>query len=179
MYNVLSQLPLWGLALALYLLTGFVVDAGRETLEGFSYNVSHAARYGDIGLIVIVLIGATVIKRLDIPPSWLTSDMLHLAVAGICLAIGVVIEISVMANSQWQLGQAVDVYHNLVIVPLFLYLLIILLPLICSNGTGCEKVATLFFLLLWLMLVIYDAKVNRLNQRDWLKAHGYGCILKK
>ncbi|NTW22364.1 hypothetical protein HGA34_02335 [Candidatus Falkowbacteria bacterium] len=178
MHNALYQLPIWGLALLLYLLTGFVIDAGRETLEGFSYNVSHAARYGDIGLIVIILIAVTVLKRVHILPSWLTSDLLHLALAFVCLGLGVIIEVGVLANSNWQLGQAVDIYHNLAIVPLFLYLLAILLPVTYLYGRSGEKTATILLLLLWLALVIYDASSGRLNQREWLEKNGYSDILK-
>ncbi len=178
MHNALYQLPIWGLALLLYLLTGFVVDAGRETLEGFSYNVSHAARYGDIGLIVVILIAVTVLKRVQILPSWLTSDLYHLCLAFVCLAIGVIIEAGVLASSNWQLGQAVDVYHNLAIVPLFLYLLAILLPITYLYGNSNEKTATILLLLLWLALVIYDAGTGRLSQREWLEKQGYSGILK-
>lgn len=178
MHNVLCQLPIWGLALLLYLLTGFVVDAGREVFEGFSYNVSHAARYGDIGLIVVILIAVTILKRVQILPSWLTSDTHHLYLAIICLTIGVVIEVGVLASSNWQFGQAVDVYHNLAIVPLFLYLLAILLPVTYLYGNSNEKIVTILLLLLWLALVIYDARTGRLSQREWLEKQGYSNILK-
>jgi len=147
-------------------------------LRVFSYNVSHAARYGDVGLILVIVIAVTVLKKIQILPSWLTSDAYNWFCALSCLAIGVIIEVSILKSTGWQFGQVVDVYHNLAIVPLFLYLLAILLPITYLYGNFQERAFTIFFLLLWLVLVIYDIHADRLDQRTWLTKHGYDNILK-
>lgn len=181
-YALLASLPIWQIVIIFYLLTLFVIDAGREKLEGFSFNVSHAARYGDVGLLIFVLIGATLLHELApiqiINSWWGTSDFqIFCGVASIAIGIGN--EVFVLWQHKWKFGQLVDEYHNIFIVPLFLYCLSTLAPIIWIYGGNMEIGATLFFLLLWLVLMIYDIKAGRLDQRPWLINHGYGCILKE
>lgn len=66
-YEILGNLPLWFLAPILCFLCIGILHVGREMFEGFAYNISRASQYGDGGLIVCILIGATVVKRGRVP----------------------------------------------------------------------------------------------------------------
>lgn len=178
-YVVLASLPIWATITIFYLLTLFVVDAGREIFEGFSYNVSFAAKYADVGLLVCIIIGATILKRGPVLAGWMSTVNFQIICGAIvmliCLAM-ICSEVVMFKNSVSR--QLVDIYHNIIIMPLFVYLLLILIPVIYTQGTCTEKAATVIFLLLWVGLMIYDIKDGRLNQREWLVKKGYECILK-
>jgi len=178
-YAVLVSLPIWATITIFYLLTLFVVDAGREHFEGFSYNVSHTARYGDIGLLVVIIIGATILQRNPELNKFLATKNFQ----SFCLLVFlIIIFIMLLLEGNMRVRnvtrQAVDKYHNVFILPLIIYLLIALIPVIYFHGTLVEKGVTEFFIVTWIALLCYDIKDGRLEQRSWLKKHGYLHILK-
>jgi hypothetical protein len=178
-YAILVSMPIWSIVLVFYLLTLFVVDAGREIFEGFSYNVSFAAKYADVGLLVAILIGATILKRIPGFDSFLGAEIFQI----ICVAISLLISLfmissEVLMRQKHISRQIVDIYHNILIMPLFVFLFLTLVPVIYLHGSNVERLTTLFFLLLWVVLMICDIKAGRLEQREWLVKHGYGVILK-
>lgn len=178
-YAILASLPIWATILIFYLLTLFVVDAGREKFEGFSYNVSHTARYGDVGLLIIVIIGAEILKRGQNFTGFLAIKELQV----VYLMLFVLFFVSMLRVEQIMCNkgvkrQIVDIYHNLFIAPFIACLLLANLPVIIYHGTTMEKWVTVICYFFWAALFRYDFKHKRLDQRSWLKAHGYTCILK-
>jgi len=75
----------------------------------------------------------------------------------------------------WALDRPVhwgDIYHHLFVAPLIFYLAITLLPVILINGTKIEKFCVVCLALVWVTLVVFDLKHERMNQRRWLQNHG-------
>lgn len=173
---VLTRLPVWATAAILFALTQIPILVGRDVMEGLPYNVAYSATIGDIGLAIIAFIAATVLQRWGfslrrgIPlPGWLQGKMIHKIILSVSVVVGIIVcELTLSSRS----GQLMDVYHDVIIAPLFLYLAITLLPIIFMNGTKVEKRATVCLILLWVGLVGFDIKYDRLNQLRWLKNHG-------
>ncbi|MBU4216396.1 hypothetical protein L6270_01450 [Candidatus Parcubacteria bacterium] len=134
-YAVLALLPIWATIVIFYLLTLFVVDAGRERFEGFSYNVSHAARYGDIGLLVIIIIGSTILQRCPELSGFIATNKFQFLCGFVSGVIaGGMFGAEVVMHSKGVERQIVDIYHNLFILPFFVGLLLALFRLLYFMG---------------------------------------------
>ena len=169
-HYVLATLPIWAKT-AIFGLILTTIFVGRDITEGLPYNVAYSSLVGDVGLMIVVLITATILqrKRGGYIPRWLQNKTVHgvIVFTGVCLGATVC-----MLTLGSRSGQVMDIYHDTVIVPLFIYLAITLVPIICCNGTKTEKRAAFCFVLLWLMLVGFDVKYDRMDQRSWLQNHG-------
>jgi hypothetical protein len=162
--------PVWASALILYVVTLGAMHIGREYFEGLPYQVAYSAQFGDAGLIGAVLIAATILQRGEVAlPGWLINGYAHLFIAASSFFIGLVVSgLTIKLRS----GQVMDIYHDAVIGPMFLYFAATLLPVIYLGGNTTEKAATGLFVVLWLALVVYDIKDDRMNQRKWLQRSG-------
>ncbi|MEK7612772.1 MAG: hypothetical protein AAB449_01335 [Patescibacteria group bacterium] len=166
-HYVLAVAPLWLTAAVLYFFTIAVLYLGRAVFEGMSYNVALSSKFGDVGLIMIVLIGATILQRDGLYlPHWASGAGSHGALAFCAAAIGITIFIVVWSE------QVMDNYHHMIIVPLFLYLLASVAPVIYLNGTRLEQWGSMVLLAIWLALLGLDAYTGRLEQRAWLESRG-------
>ena len=80
--------------------------------------------------------------------------------------------------SQWEiaiksrLGKLMDVYHDVVIVPVVIYFAVTLLPVIYLSGTTLEQNFTSLVIVVWLACVFGDIKCDRMNQRRLLERLG-------
>ncbi len=164
-YWVLVTLPIWATAFLLYVVTLGAIFFLRDHFEGLFYNTSYSAMLGDGALLVVVLMGAEIIKRAE-SISNVYGGWFHLG--ALLIAIGFGFSWWVMDRPQ-QWG---DVYHHLVIAPIFAYFAVILLPLILGRGTKLEVGGTFCLVLLWAVLVVYDAKTKRLAQRQYMTERG-------
>lgn len=169
---VLSLLPIWVTLAILYVINAGILFEGRDFFEGLGYNIARSSVHGNVGLVVCMLIAADILQRQPIGPWWLESGAFHWLAAGIALYTGFAVEIIVLANSKWKLGQWMDVYHNTFIVPVFTYLMLTLLPVTYYNGTQLEIIVSFWLVVFWSILGIHDAQTGRLNQRDWLAEQG-------
>ena len=168
-HYLLAELPVWATGMILVALTQVPILIGRDILEGLPYNVAYSSAIGDVGFVIIALIAATILQRynnLNLEyPKWLRGTEMHLlfftanATLGFCVS-----ELTLGSRS----GQMMDIYHDVVIAPTFLTLAIFLLPVIFKNGTRMEKRATVLLIFLWVSLVGFDIKYDRMNQRQWL-----------
>lgn len=172
-YRILAILPIWATVMILYLVTDGAMYLGRDIFEGLGYQVAYSAKFGDTMLFGVVFIAATIIKREEpylrswffwVP--WLMNGWFHLLVLIGCVALGLTVSVLTLATRS---GQMMDVYHDVVIAPMILYFAIALLPLTYYAGTKIEKRWTFFFILIWLVLVIFDIKYDRMNQRQWIE----------
>lgn len=155
----------------------FVTDGamylGRDIFEGLGYQVAYSAKFGDAMLFGVVFIAATIIKREEpylrswfFWTPWLMKGWFHLLVLLGSVALGITVSVLTLASRS---GQMMDVYHDVVIAPMILYFAIALLPLIYYAGTKTEKRWTICFILIWLALVVFDIKYDRMNQRQWIE----------
>lgn len=167
---ILAHTPLWVIALVLMVLLHVIPFVGRDYLEGLPYQVSYSAHVGEGGLFIVVLIAATILQRQGtMIPVWLASIPLHIILAVAVIALGALASIATLKSRS---GKLVDVYHDLVIAPLFLYLAVTLLPIIYANGTSVEFLTTVCLVVVWVVLVMFDITFHRMNQRAWLMDKG-------
>ncbi len=159
---VLATLPIWATAFILYMVTIGVIFVIRDRCEGLFYNTSYSAMIGDGALIVAALMAAEILKRGGVSmPEWLQNQRYHAGAGLAGLMLGV-IWLTLDRPEQWG-----DRYHHAIIAPVLLYLVITLLPVIFRNGSKNEKLATVFLVAVWVVLVVYDKKTKRLDQRNY------------
>ena len=169
-YDFLTNTPIWALFAILFALTYGAIFVGRHLLEGVPYQVSYSAFIGDAGLLVAVLIAATVLQRSHaIIPDLLTAGWVHFEIYFGALVFGVIICVTTLKSRD---GKLMDIYHDIVIAPVVFYFALALLPVIYWGGNQFEKGSTSFAIVLWLACVYYDAKFDRMNQRRLLERMG-------
>ena len=170
-YHWLQQSPTWLTFAVLFFFCIGVVPLGRKLFEGTAYNVALSSKWGDIGLICSIVVAARILKRQTVQVRWFEGLVFPITVLVVGLAIGVCLHIRTMVGHSWMFGPVMDAYHNLIVVPLFFFLLALTLPIIWLHGAAIEKALTLISLALWVVLVLYDLKTGRLDQRRWLEMH--------
>lgn len=170
--SILSQTNPWLTGIALYLCTVTIGLLGRKIFEGLAYNVSYSSKYGDAALVMCIVIAARILQREPSLPDWLVSRNFHVICAVISVVIGLAVGGLAIVQTTWAQSQIIDMCHNFLVVPFFLYTLSTMLPVTYWQGTTYEKIVTLACLVTWLALVWYDAHNGRLDQRSWLRAHG-------
>ncbi len=170
----LQKIPSWVLFAGLYGICIGILPVGREFFEGLPYNISWASQFGDLFLMGIIIVGGEILKNTELNGE-LSANTTHSQwrVIFICLAVGVIAQF--MLVSTRPRAMIVDTYHNIVVVPLLLNLLIAAGMVIYKYGTGSQKKEALFFLSIWFVLLILDAINGRLDQQQWLKQHGIDC----
>ncbi len=172
-HAALAAMPQWLIGLTLALLTWGVVFVGRDRLEGLGYNVSYASVIGDMTLIAIVVMASSMLQRgpVSLPAFWVGANY-HL----ICIAVAYVAGMFSLAAPGEPIGNktAMDIYHGVVVLPLYVYLLLSVAPVIWVSGskgwTG-EIAGAVCLLCVWGWMFIVDAKEGRLNQPGWLEKH--------
>ena len=139
---------------------------GRWIFEGKAYNVAYSASWGDAALTGFLVIAAWIIQQQNfIPADWMESIAFHYILISLT-ALSSIIYFLISTPKQ-----VMDKFHALVIVPLFTYFILSTVPIYVLYG-GLVKIIIGFFLLLfWLILVIYDGKNERLDQRKWIMKH--------
>ncbi|MFZ1019523.1 MAG: hypothetical protein WAN61_00830 [Minisyncoccia bacterium] len=169
-YYVLATLPIWATAAILFTITMAAILVGRDIFEGLPYNVAYSAVIGDAGLVIGILIAATILQRGGTYiPQTLQSGTMQFFLLVCCFVLGIT-ACSLTLGSRS--GQLMDIYHDVVIAPMILFLAVTLVPVIYYNGNETEKTALLCFVVLWAGLVAFDIKYKRMDQRSWLQNHG-------
>jgi hypothetical protein len=119
-----------------------------DLFEGMPYQIAYYAQFGYVALAGAFLIAATILKRKEPLPWWLSFGYVHILTAFVSVCFGV---------TWWFLDRPAhwgDIYHHLFVAPLFLYMVLTLLPVILINGTKVEKFWALCFALSWATLLI-------------------------
>lgn len=169
-HAVIAKLPVWATAAIMSTIL-ITVLVGRDIFEGLMYNVSYSSMVGDVALLICVLIGATILQRNPLPCTkfvFLLSGDFHFWILVVSGVLGAIISNITLSSRS---GQTMDIFHDVVIFPLFLYLAITLVPVIYYDGSRVEKRAVVCLILVWLVLVAIDTKYDRMNQRRWLHNH--------
>jgi asparagine N-glycosylation enzyme membrane subunit Stt3 len=129
-----------------------------------AYQVSASAFLGDIALTIFVYTGATMINSGNFDPiGWLGSQGFHWVIIGVALVCSLVYYKNTKPK---YLG---DVYHAVVILPLFMYFILVLVPVYYYYCSFSQGLVGLGLLLFWVLSVVYDMKEERLDQRKWIK----------
>jgi hypothetical protein len=62
-HYLLAVSPIWFTGIILWIFTDGAIHLMRDKLEGLGYQVSFSAKFGDTGLIIAILIAATILQR--------------------------------------------------------------------------------------------------------------------
>jgi hypothetical protein len=65
-----------------------------------------------------------------------------------------------------------DMYHNIVVLPLYVWLLGLTVPVVYLHGSSGQKIVGTLCLLVWIACFIFDWKTERLQQRHYLNKIG-------
>lgn len=148
-----------------------IIPLGRDFFEGLYYNVSLSSQIGDRALIMYILIASNVLKKRQIRSSRNQRKDFHIISAIFSAGVGFTLVAQGMLQSG-KIGEFMDTYHGLVVIPFLLYFILTTTPIIFVYGTRAQKIAAFFLLLAWLAAFAIDLFTGRLNQREWLQQHG-------
>jgi hypothetical protein len=147
-----------------------MIVLGRDVKEGQPYDVARSSYLGEYGLALFTVIAVTILQRggIHIPPwlGWMENYTIQVWM--MCI-ISVLCDIVCVFTIGSRSGHLMDVYHDVVVCPILLYLSITLVPIVWCNGTTVEKVTVSSLFLLWIVSVIFDHVHDRINQRRWLQ----------
>ncbi len=174
--RLLRKLPISVTGFILMIFTTDVLYPGREILEGIPYNVSYASLLADVGLGLVIVIGAEIFKDdhlvkilMKAPRGFIYSKGYHVLVLLVAACVAALLEV---VPSPLNKPQVMDIYHNIVVVPLFMYLLATTYPAIVSLGNMRQRRFAFWLLMLWAAAMVFDMATDRLAQRPWLERHG-------
>lgn len=160
-FALFAATPIWAIVLvALYVSFAIpIIIANR--VSGLFFNYSYSGMIGDIGLLVVILIGATVIQRGEFLPSWLTSAWFQGVWLVSCIAIGIRLgrDNFLLPTATWP-----DIYHNAISVPLFMFFGMLMFFATIFAGKPYEIQASIALVLIWGILVLYDFVDDRIDQ---------------
>lgn len=174
-YSLLSKRPIWETS-AILLSILAVIPIGKSVLDGFLYNISFTSIVGDpIGLVTALKIVIVVLQRgpVYVPQhmeKFLKNSRMHWLFAFLSFSFGVALHLLMAAFHGVTL---MDTYHDLVVLPMFIYLGITLIPVMCFNGKRKEKFFFWGFITLWLSLYLVDVNNNLMFQHMWFYRHIY------
>jgi len=102
-------------------------------------------------------------------PQWMANRYVHFAILVASVAVGITASVLTLTARH---GQLMDVYHDVIVTPLFLYLAATLLPVIVKYGKRAEIVVVVCCGLLWAGLGWFDFAHSIFpSQRVWLYHH--------
>ena len=174
-----DALTVWNTGLAGLMFAGVVMHSLfgeaiftiREKTEGLPYNLSIGSRYGDTFLILGCLIGMYILQQKGIEafPWWLKYDGVHVVV--LALTIPVVAKCTNLPGD-WRYvpRRWGDIYHNVFILPLLFYLVVVLGQVIAFVGDWQQRGGAALLVFAWVLCVLSDARNNRFDQRSRLDA---------
>lgn len=177
-YFILSRTEVWITAAFLFTSFNLVFFGGQHLHSGFGFNVSRSAQFGDNALIIAVLISCSILAKTGTVPNIFNSLRSQLAIGIISLLIGCTMELYVFLKTRRR-GTLMDMIHNVIIVPGFLFILITMLPVTYLGGDIWQKGITFFCLALWFFLLLWDIEADRLDQHAWLKVNGFTILFHK
>lgn len=136
-----------------------IVFVGRGYFEGRMYNIALSSYIGDTFLIAIVLIAKGILER----------DKTSLLNLNWLISIGLSLLVGILVNWTVPAKQMMDIYHNLVVIPLLFWLVVFVSSQpIVFHGSTMEKIGAAMCLVMWLVLAAYDWSSGRIDQRAWL-----------
>jgi hypothetical protein len=163
--------PGW-FAFILYFVTSLIFFPGRKVLERVAYNHSLSGKYGDLALSLALMIPAQILQQ-QAPRGWLADPSLHMVVLVILLVIGLILWNEDLANrtKKSRTTPFMEQYHNVFVVPLFLYLLLFGFVLSLHQGTSPELALFFAYLVIWFGLFLFDASDGRLDQQQYRRRY--------
>ncbi len=177
-YKWLTMYPMFETITFLFMVSIVAVFYIRDVSEGLAYNTSRCALWGGLAVLCIIAMGIDAIRTGIIPP-FLAGDTFHIGAAALSVVLaGVNIHVNLKKEDGVKETMA-DCYHNWILLPGYIYLIITLLPLIFAQAKvsgGLETLITIFVPLIaiavWILTGFCDKSWGRLDQPKYLRSKG-------
>jgi len=164
----------WWVTLGVLLAVGWAIpfviaDRGTKLF----YNFSYSGMIGDLCLLIVICIGITMLQRGEALPIWFSGGVTQILWLIICIGMGAYLG---SADTPWPIESPADRYHNMITVPVFMFLLPLMILAIKHGGDEVEWPTVWVLVLVWAALGVYDGATNRLNQPKRL-SRMFGVVL--
>jgi hypothetical protein len=171
-FKLLAITPVWAIALFMFAVCSplgiMFVLADRRT--GLFFNVSYSGMIGDMLLTIAILIGVTVLQRGTVLPGWAGNIPLQFSWTVFCCVTATRIMFK-KRTFPLPTDTAPDFYHNLIVFPIYMFLVPIALIIIWNGGTLPEITFGFGFVVIWATLAIGDYETGRLGQPRYVSCH--------
>ncbi|HEY4501424.1 MAG TPA: hypothetical protein VJI70_04175 [Candidatus Paceibacterota bacterium] len=164
-FKLLAAVPVWMTALFVAIMCVAIPFVLADRTTGLFFNVSYSGVVGDLCLIIVILIGVTVIQRGALLPVWFSGMWPQVLWSAVCVTVGIIL---VTMTTPWPTETWPDRYHNFVTVPIFLFLLPLMVLTIIYNGNRVEMVMSCLLVAIWGSFVLYDFRTERMNQPEYV-----------
>lgn len=127
---------------------------------------------GDLGLVGCLSYGVFVLQRgnVYIPPT-LQNEATQIELLMLSLFLGTVISATTTGLRSGHFG---NIYHDVIVAPMILFLAIILIPVVWYNTSWHDISIIAGCIATWIVLIYTDIKVfERFNQRQHLLRNGF------
>lgn len=168
----------WQMLGAYIVLELLLIESGyeiRELSEGVPYNLSRGSKYGDRALIICLLLGISILQRSGaVLPHYVNNIYNQVGTVGFAILVGIAWQMhDVSARA---VNTVTDAAHNLIVVPIFVFLFLVMAPVFVYCGTPKECGMALLLVIFWAVMVCWDAKLGRLDQPGWFERRFPGML---
>ena len=170
-YWFLNQFPIF-VYIVIYVLFYSILLVGRWMFEGRAYDVALSSKYGDMALGAFVVYAASMIKQQDFQTKEFMQDPgFHWIVVIVSIVITLIYIIITKP------AREMDIWHGIITVPLFLYLIGTIAP-VYYYASSSELALGVLLIAIWIILVIYDVLSGRMDQRKWIHKNRRKWVLR-
>lgn len=143
-YRLLSGLPTW---IAMGSLCVMVLLVLSEKISRRERMVAHMWAVCYAGVLVVVLFTIGILKHgtVFVPNYYLQFGWCHWLILSIAMAFGV--SMCLVTNE----NRLAELFRDVIVDPLFVFLIITLLPIVYTNGTNGDKTVTSVCVLIWIV----------------------------
>lgn len=176
-YYLLTQYPSFQTVTVLGLVSIGAMFFIRDFFEGVAYNTSRCALWGGCAVLGVIYLGIDVLHNSIVPPA-LTSGTFHLAVGVISVMISIAVRSSLLRKNPGTKETVMDTYHNWILLPGYIYLLVTLAPVILVCGSGWHSFSLALLAITYGLTLLHDMHTGRLDQPAFLRDHGLRLPIK-
>jgi hypothetical protein len=169
-YYVLFNTNIWVMLAVLWFVVDKMTRLIRKKTEGFDYQIARTPDYGDPAIVTALLMTVSILQSQPVEPPALFNNLSNQVLA--CIFFTIVGGAAYVATKESRSGRLGDLFHDIVLFPILLFLVVALLPILWTYGSWIQiaavpAIATFMSALLW-----HDTKHNKLKQREYLLRKG-------
>lgn len=168
LFQLLASTPWVVTVIVIYTFTELAIWFARQTQEGIGYQVSWTAKVGFSALFGLVGYGIwTLQNQAASIPSILQSSNVQMTTLFV-LVIVCIIYSGYTVSQGLRSGYIADVYNDIVITPVMLFLLAMLVPVIVLNNGVWGYLLVIAAFIIWLGTLMIDIRNHTLDQRLYI-----------
>lgn len=144
----------------------------RDFFEGLAYNTSRCALWGGVAVLAVIGMGISILNNSPFIPPFLSGATFHFLTGLISIVIAIINVRTVLAKARGKEETIMDTYHNWVLLPGYIYLMLTVIPLILVCGNGWSHVSLILLAVVYVKTLVHDIQTGRLNQPKFLWLRG-------